>query len=419
MARSTVFRYKGQEVDPQAVGYDLGVLAVMTGRVLHLGEHLIVKTELVNVTDGSQLWGEQYDRKLSDIFAVQAEISQEITEKLRLKLSGEQKKRLTKRFTNNAEAYQLYLKGRYFWNKRTPEGLKKGIGYFNQAIDRDPGYALAYAGLADSYALLSGYISVLPPKESWPKAKAAAMKALEIDETLAEAHTSLAYVTMSYDWDWARAEREFKRAIDLSPGYATAHHWYSVYLRAMGRFDESIAESERAQALDPLSLIINMDAGLPYYYARQYDRAIEHYRKTLEMDANFGHAHFCLGWAYEQKGLHEEAIAELQKASELSGRSIGIMAALGRALAVAGRRREAQEILGELEEISKQQYVFPYDMAIVYAGLGEPDQAFEWLGKAFAERDVGVIWIKVDPMLDSLRADVRFVDLLRRAGFTP
>ncbi len=414
MARSTVFRYKGRETDPQEVGRDLNVRAVLTGRVLQLGDRLIIKAELVNVADGSQLWGEQYNRELSDIFALQEEIAQQISEKLRIKLTGEEKKRLTKRYTENTEAYQFYLKGRFYWNKRTSEAAKKGIEYFEQAIEKDPNYALAYAGLADSYALLGGY-DVLRPKDSYPRARAAATKALEIDDTLAEAHTSIARIRMAFDWDWLAAEREFKRAIELNPNYATAHHWYGMYLVRMGRFDEALSEIKQAQKLDPLSLIINADMGAPLFFARQYDQAIEQHRKTLEMDLNFPPTHLRLGAAYEQKGMYQEAIAEYQRAIELSGDNTKTSVVLGYAYAVSGRRAEAQKELDQLKEQSNS----PYDIAMIYTALGDKEQAFEWLEKAYEDRSGGLVFLKVDPGLDSLRSDPRFADLLRRVGLTP
>jgi len=290
MARSTVFRYKGRDAQPQEVGNALGVRAVLTGRVRHVGDRLIIGVELVDVADGSQLWGEQYNRQLADIFAVQEEIAQEIAENLRLKLSSREQKRLAKRYTEKTEAYQLYLKGRYYWNKWTAEGTKRGIEYFHQAIAVDPSYALAYAGFADCYSSLTGTLG-LTPGEAFQRARGAAMKALALDDTLAEAHTSLAFIKLLYDWDWSGSEESFKRAIELDRNYPNAHHWYSHYLMAMGRIEESLAESRRALELDPLVLILNVHLGWHYLYARQYDQAIEQLRKTLEMDPYFRQAH--------------------------------------------------------------------------------------------------------------------------------
>lgn len=416
MARSTVFRYKGREVDPQEVGRELNVRAVLVGRVLRLDDRLVIKTELVDTTDGAQLWGEQYNRSPSDIFVVQEEIARDITETLRLKLSGEQKKRLTKRYTENTEAYRAYLQGRFYWNKRNEEGLVKGVEYFKQAIEKDPAYALAYVGLADSYNIL-GFYSVLPPKEAFPKAKSAAMKALNIDNKLAEAHASLAYTILYHNWDWLAAEKEFQRAIELNPRYPSAHQFYANFLTALGR-REAIAEWKAAQELDPLSLIINAGLGWAYYFVRQYDQAVEQLKKALELDSDFELAHLWLGSVYVEKSLFKDAIAEIQKAVALSKGRTGIVAALGHAYARAGKRDEAQHILDELSQLEKRKYVSPYRMANIYAALGENDRAFEWLQKAYEDRSHLLVFLMVDPRLDALRPDPRFVDLLRRIGLS-
>ena len=341
MSRNSVFRYKGRETDAQAVGRVLGVRAVLAGRVMQRGDGLSISTELVDARDNSHLWGEQYNRKLTDILAVQEEIAREISTKLRSRLTGEEQKRVTKRYTENTEAYQLYLKGRYHLNRLTDEGFMKGREYFQQAIDRDPNYALAYAGLADSYNMLGGW-NALAPKEVFPKARAAAMKALELDDTLAEAHTALGTIKLFYDWDWSGAERAFKRAVEINQSYADAHLMYGYYLSAMGRFDEALARMRRAQELDPLTLAKVAGIGDVLYYQRQYDRAIEQYQKTLEMDPNSGFAYWSLGNVYVQKGMYEQAIAEYQKAIPLSGDSPDELASLGYAYALSGRRREAQ-----------------------------------------------------------------------------
>jgi len=421
MAWSSVSRYKGREVDAREVGRALGVRAVLTGRVLQLSDRLVVKTELVDARDGAHLWGEQYNRQLSDVFAIEGEISREISEKLRLKLTGEEKGRLAKRHTASAEAYQLYLKGRYFWYKRTEEALKKSIEYFRQAIETEPTYALAYAGLADAYTVLGSFgISALAPCEAFPMAKEAAARALEIDETLAEAHASLANSLAYYDWDWAEARREFARAFELKPGCTTAHHWYGlIYLTSMGRLDEAFAEIKRAHELEPLSLSINTDYGFLPYLMRQYDRAIDEYRKSLELDQSFVYTHWKLGLAYEQKAMYEEAIAEFQKAIALSGGSAQAVVLLGHAYAVSGRRKEALKVLGELNELSKRRYVSSYRVAAIHLGLGETERAFEWLERAVEEHDAWLVWLKVDPVLDGLHADPRFADLVRRVGLAP
>lgn len=416
MARSTVFSYKGKEINPQEAGRELGVRAVLTGRVLQLNERLIIKTELVDVADGWQLWGEKYDRTHSDIFAVQEEIANEIAEALRLKLSGAQMKRLGKRHTENSKAYQMYLKGRYFWNKRTEEGLKKSIEYFELAILSDADYALAHAGLADCYNVL-GFYSALPPSEAFSKAKLAAIKALEIENTLAEAYASLAYALSHYDWEWAAAEQKYQRALELNPNYATAHQWYGWYFALLGRFPEGISEMKQAQERDPLSLVINSAMGWVFYLARDYDQAVGQYRKTLEMDPNFYLAHLWLGRAYEQKGEYAEAISELQKAKMLAD-TPETLSALGHVYAISSRRGDAIKILNELTELTRRRYVSPYFMATVYAGLDDKDQAFLWLERACEERSFGLVYLKVDPILDVLRADSRFTELLRRIGLT-
>jgi TolB-like protein/Tfp pilus assembly protein PilF len=417
MARSTVYRYKGQAVVPQQVGRELDVRAVLAGSVLQLGDNLVISTELINVADGAQLWGEQYKRKLSDIFAVQEEIAQEITEKLRLKLTGEEKRRLVRRHTQNTAAYQAYLKGRYYWNKRDVAGLKKGVEHFRQAIDLDPSYASAYSGLSDCYTLLV-VREALVPEDGFAKAKAAAALALQIDEAFAEAHASLGHALL-HNWEWTDAERELKRAIELNPGYPSAHHWYSEHLTALGRCEESIAELKLAGELDPLSLVISADLGRAFYYARAYDQVLEQEARTLEMEANFWLSHINLGRAYTQKGQHAQALNHLQKARELSVGNTEVLSFLGFAYAAAAKRDEALEMLHALDEQAQRGHVPPYHYAIVHAGLGEKDRAFEWLERAFAKRAVDLFTLKVEPMFDSLRADPRFTDLLQRVGLAP
>jgi eukaryotic-like serine/threonine-protein kinase len=415
MARSTVFRYKGKEVDPQMVGRELGVRALLTGRVLQRGEVLIIKVELVDTEDGSHLWGEQYNRKLSEIFVIEEEISKEISDKLRLKLDSAQKKKLTKRYTENTEAYQHYLKGRYYWNKRTAESLKKGIQYFEQAIESDPKYALAYAGLADSYNILASY-SAIAPKDGFPAAKAAAMKALELDDKLAEAHASLAFVKFGYDWDWPATERAFKRALELNPGYASAHLWHAVYLVAMSRMDEAFAEMKRAQELDPLSLPICTNLGWISYLARRFDDAIEQYQKALELDSDFVVAHRRLGQAYEQKLMYEEALAEYEKCLALSGRDTETLAAVGHVYARMGQAGKALEVIDELKALAASRYIPSYLIGVIYLGLGDMDRTFEWLEKAYQERYGFLAYLVVSPVFDDLRSDARYKDLVRAVG---
>jgi len=418
LARSTVFRYKGRNIDPQKVGRDLNVRAVLTGRVSERGETLTVSMELMDVTDGSELWGEQYNRKLADILAVQEDIAREITVKLHLRLKGEEEKRLTRHLTENTEAYQLYLKGRYYWNKRTPDGIQKAMEYFQAAIAKDPGYAGAYAGLADCYQVPA---NPLPPRERMPRAKAAAMKALQLDDTLVEAHTSLARVLFVYDWNWPAAEKEFKLAIELNRRYAPAHQWYGGYLSATGRFREADAEKNRALELEPLSLVINFEVALAFYFSRNYDQAIDQFQKTLELDANFPPPHTYLPAAYEQKGMFEEAIAGFQRAITVTkgADKILAMASLGHVYAMSGRKTEARKMLAELQSLSEHSYVPAHDVALVYAGLGEKEKAFAWLEKAYEEHSFNLSHLNVEPRFDSLRSDPHFADLLRRIGLPP
>ncbi|MGH9901016.1 MAG: tetratricopeptide repeat protein [Pyrinomonadaceae bacterium] len=417
--RSTVFRYKGRGADPQEVGRELSVRAVLTGRVLQLKELLVVKTELVDVEQEAQLWGEQYRRQLTDIFDLQEDISQEISAKLRLRLSGEERKRLTRRYTENTEAYHLYLKGRYYTNRRTAEWIGKGIEHFRRAIDLDPNYALAHAGLADAYAFLSSSTGECPPREFYPKAEEAALKALEIDEGLAEAHTSLGFVRLLYDWDLAGARREFKRAIDLNPNYANAHDGYSFYLKATGRHEKAVRECREAQKLDPLSTFAGVSLGWAYYFARQYDKAVEQNRKALEMDPRFIFAYWNLGAARAQQGRTEDAVSAFAKASELSGGGLTFRAHLGYAYALAGQGAEARKIITELEESARLRYVSAYYFAIIHLGLGERGPALDWLERAAEERSGFLAFVKVEPMLDGLRGEARFVELSRLVGVAP
>jgi TolB-like protein/DNA-binding winged helix-turn-helix (wHTH) protein/Flp pilus assembly protein TadD len=414
MSRSSVFHYKGSETDAQQAGRTLGVRAVLTGKVMQRGNDLIISAELVDVRDNSHLWGEQYNQKFSDLPAVQAELARDISKKLRLQLSGEDQVRLTKRDTENAEAYELYLKGRYYQNALTPDGDKRSLEYFQLAIEKDPRYAPAYAGLAEYYAGVAYAVTTpsIPPKEAYSRAKAAALRAVELDDTLAEAHTSLGVIALLQEWDWEGAEREFSRAIALKPNYVNAHHWYSHYLIYRGRFAESLAESQHALALDPLDVGMNFHLGFHYYNARQYDQATAQLQKVLDLNPNYSEAHCILGLVYEQTGRLDEAIAELQKSTDLGGTDHRDV--IGHMYALSGRRDEAQKLLAQLQEESKRKSVSPYNIAKIYEGLGEKDQAFLWLEKAYAERDSNLTNLKVEPEFDSLRSDSRFADLLRR-----
>jgi serine/threonine-protein kinase len=417
-ARSTVFRFKGREQDPQKTGRELNVRAVVSGKVTQRGETLVVQADLVEVADGSQIWGDRYDRKLSDILRVQEEIAKEISEKLRLRLTGEDREQLEKRDTANTEAYQLYLKGRYAWEKRTESGIGQSVEFFQQSIEKDPAYALAYAGLADSYAVMSSY-SLMSPAESFPRAKAAALKALEIDDRLAQAHATLAMSLANYDHDWSAAESEHKRSIELDPKYAIAHLWYASTLGSLGRSEEALAQIRRARELDPFSAITRAISVRLLIYARQYDRAIEEGRKGVEEDPSFGVAHYFLAHAYAAKGMTGEAIAEYQAAASLFGKIPLGLVALGRAQALAGRRSEALQTIEELKALATRRYVVPSFVAIILTVLGDEDQAFDWWAKACENRDFDVVQLKVDPLIDTLRGDPRFPDLLRKAGLAP
>ncbi len=415
LSRNSSFRYKGKETDAKTIGGELNVQAILTGRIVQFGDTLSVSVDLVSASDNSVIWGERFTRQMSDVAKLQTDIAQVALQKLRLKLSGADEQRFKKPQTENSEAYQLYLTGRYHLNRLTDDGFLKGREYFGQAIDKDPNYALAYVGLADSYNMLSGWNS-LPPKEGFPKASVAATKALELDDELAEAHTALGTVKYFYDWDWEGAEREFRRAIEINPSYADAHQMYSFYLSAMGRFDEALAEMRRAQELEPLSLVKIAGIGEILYFQHQSDQAIEQYQKALEMDPNSGFAHWAIGNAYLNKGMYNEAIAAYQKAIPLSGDSPDEPASLGYAYALSGRRQEALQIIDDLKQQSKRSYISPTLIAIVYAGLGEKEQAFEWLDKAYHGQDSILVYLKVEPMFDSLRSDPRYADLLRRVG---
>ena len=415
MAQSTVVRYKSREIDPQAIGRELNVRAVLTGKIMQSGGSLRIGAALVDVATGAQLWGAQYDRKPGDIFVVQDDISNEISGKLRLHLTRAEKKRLTKRHTENDEAYRLYLKGRHHWNRWTEEGFYKAIDYFKQAVGTDPNYALAYSGLADSYVLL-GWNSYLPPREAFPKGKAAAETALQIDPNLAEAHTSLAALLWLHDWQWEEAQREFRRSLDLSPIYPTANHWYAEFVMTMGRHGEVMTRMKKSQKLDPLSLIINVAVGWALYFARRYDEAAEQLRRTVELDPNYPVTYWILGLVLRKTACYEPAVSEGEKGVKLSGGSPMMRAALAHSLGCAGRAKEAGQILDDLTRQATQKYVAPYFLAGVHVGLGENDRALEYLEKAYEEHSNWLIYLHIDPSMDGLRDEPRFRDLLRRVS---
>jgi eukaryotic-like serine/threonine-protein kinase len=414
---SSVFSYKNKEIDPVTIGNQLGVSAVLSGRIVQRGDSLTISAELVDVRQNKLLWGEQYERKMSEVLQTQREIARQIVDKLKVKVSGEETG-LAKHYTENNEAYQLHLRGRYYWNKRSPESLHKAAGYFQQAIEKDPTFALAYAGMADTYALLGGPEAGgdMYPNEAFPKAKAAALKALEIDETLAEGHVPLAHVKCYFDRDFAGAEREYKRAIELNPNYSVAHHWYAIYFSVLGRYDEALTEIKRAQELDPVSLSINAWYGRILLLRGEVDAAIEILKKTVELDPNFILGRLRLGQAYAEKGMFKEAMAEFDRVLHLPGGKPLALLSIAHTQALSGNREQALPPLNEAIQLSKQQHVSGAWIAAVYTALGENDKAFQWLEAANQARDLNTIRLKHDPRYASLRSDPRFDDLVRRIG---
>ncbi len=414
-ARTSAFSFVGKGLDIQGIGQKLNVENVLEGSIQVIGNNLRVTASLIKVKDGYQLWNATYDRKLEDVFAIQDEIAQAIVRALKVRLLGEQEKRLVKRYTENMEAYKLYLEGLYYWNKRTGKDLNKAIELFNQAVEKDPNYALAYVGLADSYSLLTLYADARP-KDVFPQAKAAAAKALELNESLAEAHNSLAYVYERYDWNWKAAEAEFKRALEINPNYATARFWYGEFLMYSGRFEESFREMKRALELDPVSLITNASLAWEYLVAQQPDQALVQIQKTLELDPNFAYARTILGLTYLTKKSYPEAIDEHKKARVLSGDSVMATAALGMAYATAGKLDEAKGILGELTARSQKQYVSSYWMAGLYGAMGDTDKAFELLNKAYEERSDWLVNLKLGPILGTYQRNPRYIAVLKKMG---
>ncbi len=415
VARTSAFAFKGKTGDVREIGQKLNVSAVLEGSVRKSGNKLRITAQLINVADGFHLWSDRYDRELEDVFAIQDDISQSIVRMLKVKLIGEPEQAIVKRYTRNFEAYTLYLKGRFYWSKRSEDSLRKGMEYFEMAIEEDPDYALAYAGLADSFNLL-GFYNVEPPEDVFPKAIAAANKAIAMDDSLAEPYTSLAFARMLYEWDWEGAERAFKRSLELNPDYPTGNHWYAEYLVFTGQTEAVIVQAARTLETDPLSLIINTLLGWVPYFARQYGEAVEQYKKALEMDAEFVPAHFFLGLAYALQSKYEKALTELQLASKLFGRSTLFMQTQAYTLGLSGRRYEAEIILKELENVAGKEYVSPYFTAVAYAGLGDMDRVFEWLARACEQRDIWMVFLKVDPIWDDLRPDPMFAALLERVG---
>ncbi|MGH9331721.1 MAG: tetratricopeptide repeat protein, partial [Vicinamibacterales bacterium] len=409
---STVRELGGFAREPVEAGRRLRVQFVIDGTIQRSADRVRVTVQLVDVGRGAPRWAETFDERFTEILSVEDSISRRVVEALTLRLPVDEMARLARHGTVDPEAHLLYFKGRYFWNKRKTANLKTAISYFQEAIDRDPGYAEAFAGLADAYALLATAGSdALPPHDTMPLARAAATAALKLDERLAEAHASLGYVASNYDWDWATAEREFRRAIALNPNYATARHWYCWYLIMMGRLDEAEAEITRAQELDPLSPMINTTVGVPLFYARHYDRALARFTRAAEVGPDFWLTHVWLGWTYSETGRYADAVAEFQREEDLSALKYG---GLGYAYARAGDHRAAREVLADALRTSERQYISSHAIAIIYAALGENDEAFRWLERALSERDEEMTIIKVDPRLDRLRSDARFTPLVER-----
>jgi TolB-like protein/Tfp pilus assembly protein PilF/tRNA A-37 threonylcarbamoyl transferase component Bud32 len=409
-ARTSSFSFEGKKEDAREIGQKLGVDHLLEASIQVFGDRIRITARLVNVNSGSNIWSETYDRRMENIFAIQDDIALAIVKALEVKLLGGKKEPLVKNYTSNSQAYHLFLQGRYFWNKRTTDDLKKAIDYFNQAVELDPHYALAYAGLADAYGTLAFY-EARPPKETFSQAEAAAMKALEIDETLAETHSALGLIRMYYDWDWKAAEAELKRAIQTKPGFAAARDWYAEFLTAMGRFEEALAEIRRARELDPLSLIINSFESYVLLYARQYDKAIEQCRKTLELDPNYGVALDVLGFAYLKKGMDKEAIEEYQRRKgDLSMHKFYF------AYALPGMREESLRLIEKMKDLRKQGQIRSYPIARVYAGLGDEGPALDWLEKSLEEREPYLIRLNVDPAFDGLRSNPRFKAMLKKIG---
>jgi TolB-like protein/Tfp pilus assembly protein PilF len=418
ISRSTAMTYKATHKPLSQIASELNVDAVVEGTVLRVGDRVRITAELVQVSTDRHLWADTYESQLGDILALQNRVSSAIVNEIRINLTPEDQKRLAKNPAVAPEAYENYLKGRYYWDKRSDENLTRAIGYFEDATRQAPNYSLAYAGLADCYAIISAEIfGTMSAEQAAPKAKAAALRALELDPTLAEAETSLATVSFNYDWDWGAAAAGFAKAIKDNPSYATAYQRYSLYLMAMGRPDDSVEQINKARELDPLSISINFSLGWRFYMARQYDRAIQQLRDTLEMDPSYELPHLVLGLSYAKKGDFGLAIPELRKAVELSHGTPLMTSALANAYARSGNVAEAQRLLAELSSESKQQYVSPYYFAVVYVGLGKPEEAIDWLEKAFSDRSNGLVFLKAEPGLDDLRSNPRFVALQQKLNF--
>ena len=416
IGRTSVMRYKGTHKSIPEIARELKVDSVVEGSVVRDGDNVRITAQLIDGSSGRHLWADDFERPRGDVLQLQKEVALKIVQQIRVTLTPDEEIRLTGAGAVDPKAYEANLKGRSYWNQRSEAGIKKAIEQFNAAIQADGSYAEAYSGLADSYTAL-GYFSYLDPNDAFPRAKAAADKALELDPTLAEAHSSLGYYNLYYAWDWKESEKEFRRSIALNPNYATAHEWYSVYLLAMGRPDEAMVEIRRAQQLDPLSPLINTDVGFQFYYNKRYDEAIQQLRNTLQTDPKFPLAHLWLGRAYQQKGMYEEAISEYRQTDTSWPEWVVSLAAIGNVEGIAGKKSEAREMLSKLNTLSEVKYVTPYGTALLYAGLGDKIQTFNWLDKAVQGRSHWLVWMRLDPRWDDVRADPRFKEVVRRVGF--
>lgn len=414
ISRTSIMQYKGGGKKIAEIGRELNAGTLLEGSVRRAGTKVRIAIQLIDVQEDKHLWAQKYDRELREVFAIQSDIAQRVARALKVQLLAKVKKQVEKRPTKNTEAFTLYLKGRYYWNERTKESLNKAVGYFEKAIEIDSNYSRASVGLAECYIALGDHVH-LPPNEAFPKAKALATKALGLDDNIAEAHATLGSV-LNHEWDWAGSEREFKRAIELNPSYATAHHWYAVHLNSVGRHDEALVEIKRAQELDPLSPIIKTNIGVTYCYERRYDEAINQLKEVLETDPNFVPAHNYLGVVYACKSMFEEAIAEIQKAKTLSPAALTFNDALAYAYAMSGRREEVMNLLDELLERSRNEYVSPVSIGRIYAALGDKNRAFEWIEKAYEERASELVYLKVFPLFEALRSDPRYATLLKKIG---
>ena len=415
ISRTSVMQYKGARKSLPQIARELNVDAVIEGSVVRSVDRVRINAQLIHATSDRHLWAESYERDFRDILALQSEIARQVANEVRIILTPEEHARLGSARQVNREAHECYLKARYHWNKRGEESVKKAIAYFHQAIDQDPTYAQGYAGLADCYNIL-GYYNALPPVEAYPKGKAAALKALELDDSLAEPHATLGVVKRDFEWDWPGAEEEFQKAIELNPGCVEAYHWRGTLLSMLGQHAEALREKTKALAMDPLSVVIRTDLARMFYFSRDYDQALEQYQAALDMDPNFSAAHVWRAHAYEQKGMFDQAISELQAGMRLSNDSPFALAKLGHGYALAGRCEEAKAVLNQLHAVARERYVSPYDIAMVHVGLQENDEAFVWLQRAFEQKSLWLGYLNVEPQLDAQRSDRRFQDLLRRIG---